>query len=426
MIRLAGADLVLPDRVVGGGTLVVDGERIADIGNLPPRQDLPPDRLRHGYGESAEALRAKAERGSDLEVDFDLTGHYIVPGFIDVHVHGVEGTDTLDGGTAIADVAAKLARYGVTAFCPTSIACDPSTLGRMLAGVRTARTARPPGGARVLPAHLESNFISADYKGAQPASCLRGLVRGAREPGQGDWTGDDILAEIAAARPDVGIVTLAPEIDGALDLIADLVAHGHHVSLGHSGASYEQAMAGIRAGARQATHLFNRMTPITHRAPGLAGAVLESDDVIAELVCDGVHVHPAMMRVALAAKRPERMMAITDGTAGSGLPPGSYASLGGRRISVRDAAYLEDGTIAGSTLTMDRAFAKLASEAGLSLPDAATLCSTTPARALGLQGFGVLAAGAMADFVVLDRDLRVVQTWIAGTLAYDRTSKAPV
>jgi N-acetylglucosamine-6-phosphate deacetylase len=193
------------------------------------------------------------------------------------------------------------------------------------------------------------------------------------------------------------------------------------VSLGHSGATYEQALEGIRAGARQATHLFNRMTPIGHRAPGLAGAVLESDEVVAEIVCDGVHVHPAMVRVALAAKRAERIMAITDGTAGAGLPPGSFAHLGGRRITVRDAAYLEDGTIAGSTLTMDRAFAKLTSEVGLSLPDAATVCSTTPARTLGLQGFGVLVPGAVADVTVLDRDLRVVQTWIGGTLAYDGT-----
>jgi N-acetylglucosamine-6-phosphate deacetylase len=234
------------------------------------------------------------------------------------------------------------------------------------------------------------------------------------------WDGGDILAEIAAARPDVGIVTVAPELDAAIHLIRDLASHGHHISLGHSGATYEQAMEGVRAGARQATHLFNRMTPVTHRAPGLAGAMLESDDVIAELVCDGVHVHPAMMRVALAAKRPERIMAITDGTAGSGLPKGSTATLGGRPISVRDAAYLDDGTIAGSVLTMDRAFSKLTSEVGLSLPDAATVCATTPARALGLQGFGVIARGAIADLVVLDRDLRVVQTWIAGTLAWER------
>jgi N-acetylglucosamine-6-phosphate deacetylase len=426
MIRISGADLVLPDRVLTAGTIVIEGDRIAEIGAA----DL------HGGGSS---LR------QDADLRLSLHDHYIVPGFIDVHVHGVEGTDALDGGAAIQTMAERLPRYGVTAFCPTSIACDPRALGTLLNGVRAARTTRPPGGSRVLPAHLESNFISPEYRGAQPLECLRlprrvevggrrvedGGQR-AEDGGRGaagfaaSWTGDDILAEIANARPDVGIITVAPELDGALDLIRDLGAHGHHVSLGHSGASYEQAMDAVRVGARQATHLFNRMTPITHRAPGLAGAVLESDDVVAELICDGVHVHPAMMRVAVAAKRPERIMAITDGTAGSGLPYGSYATLGGRRIALRDAAYLDDGTIAGSVLTMDRAFAKLTSEVGLSPVDAAIVCATTPARALGLQGLGVLAPGAIADLAVLDRDLRVVQTWVAGTLAWERSSKEAV
>jgi N-acetylglucosamine-6-phosphate deacetylase len=418
MIRLAGADLVLPGRILGGGLLVVDGERITEIVDFPSGATL------------------SADGGGDVTLRFP--DHYVVPGFIDMHVHGIEGTDTLDGGDAIAQIAGKLPRYGVTAFCPTSIACDPVALRAMLAGVRRARTTRSPGGARVLPAHLESNFINPQYKGAQPATCLRlppSRIGSGSDTGQtgvrpasdtDPWTGEDILDEIAAARPDVGIVTVAPEIDGVLELIGDLAAHGHRVSLGHSGASYEQALQAIRAGARHATHLFNRMTAITHRAPGLAGAVLESDEVIAELVCDGVHVHPAMMRVALAAKRPEQIVAITDGTAGSGLAPGATARLGGRTIRVGDAAYLEDGTIAGSTSTMDRAFATLTSAVGLSLADAAVVCATTPARALGLQGFGVLAPGAVADFVVLDRDLRVVQTWIAGTLAYDRTSNRSV
>jgi N-acetylglucosamine-6-phosphate deacetylase len=399
MIRISGADLVLPDRVVAGGTLLIDGDRIA----------------------------ALDDRVESDQIHFELPDHYVVPGFIDVHVHGLEGIDTLDGEGAIAAIAERMPRFGVTAFCPTSLACDPPTLRRMLAGVRIARTTRPPGGARVLPAHLESNFINPEYKGAQPEACLRSprhdsprrSAEGAASAA-GKWTGADILAEIAAARPDVGIVTLAPELDGALDLIRDLVAHGHHVSLGHSGATYEQAVEGIRAGARQATHLFNRMPPLAHRAPGLTGAVLESDDVTVELICDGVHVHPAMMRMALAAKRPDRVMAITDGTAGSGMPPGSTATIGGYPIAIRDAAYLADGTIAGSSLTMDRAFAKLTSEIGLSLSDAATVCATTPARALGLQGFGLIAPGAIADLVVLDRDLRVVQTWIAGVLAFQR------
>jgi N-acetylglucosamine-6-phosphate deacetylase len=145
--------------------------------------------------------------------------------------------------------------------------------------------------------------------------------------------------------------------------------------------------------------------------------------VTAELICDGVHVHPAMMRATIAAKRPERIMAITDGTAGSGLARGTKTHIGGRPITIRDAAYLDDGTLAGSSLTMDRAFAKLTSEIGLSLSDAATVCATTPARALGLQGFGVIAAGAMADLVVLDRDLRVVQTWVSGMLVFELSGR---
>lgn len=395
MIFLSGADLVLPDRVITGGTLVMEDDRIVD---------LLPD----------------ARRGDRGAVHFDLHDHYVVPGFIDVHVHGIEGVDTLESDASVAQVAERMPRYGVTAFCPTSLACDPDRLRRMLRGVRAARTSRPPGGARVLPAHLESNFINPGYKGAQPVECLRRPIADDRWPmSEGSWTARDILTEIESARPDVGIVTVAPEIDGVIDLIRDLTAHGHHVSLGHSGADYDQATEGIKAGARQATHLFNRMPPVNHRAPGLAGAVLEAEDVTAELVCDGVHVHPGMMRVAIAAKGAERIMAITDGTAGSGLADGAESMIGGRRIRVRGAAYLEDGTLAGSVLTMQGAFAKLCTETGLSLTDAAIMCSTTPARALGLQGFGVLAPGATADLAVMDRGFRVVQTWVAGALAYE-------
>ena len=175
-----------------------------------------------------------------------------------------------------------------------------------------------------------------------------------------------------------------------------LAAAGHRVSLGHSGSDYDTAIAAIDAGARHATHLFNRMTPMTHRAPGLPGAVLAREEVTVELICDGYHVHPSMCRVAVAAKGPDGVMAITDATSGAGLKPGSKARLGGRQIEVGEqAAFLEDGTLAGSTLTMDRAFRNIVTSFGGSLVDAALLCSTSPARALGLSGFGVLAEGAV-------------------------------
>jgi N-acetylglucosamine-6-phosphate deacetylase len=156
------------------------------------------------------------------------------------------------------------------------------------------------------------------------------------------------------------------------------------------------------------------MPPLNHRRPGLAGAVLAHEEVTAEVICDGAHVHPAMVRMAIAAKGPSRIMAITDGTAGSGLPRGARTSIGGRPIIVGDLATLEDGTIAGSVLTMDRAFAKLVREIGLSLVDAATVCAGTPARALRLEGLGVIAAGATADLVVLNRELEVVRTFVGG------------
>ena len=388
MILLSGGDVVLPDRLLSRGTVAISADRIVDV--LPGPVDGAGTRI-------------------------DLTGHFIVPGFVDIHVHGLAGHDTLDGADAVATIASLLPRHGTTAFCPTSIACNPATLRRLLTAVRDARASLARGAARVLPAHLESNFINPEFKGAQPLECLRAPRN---QNHAGDFSGRDILDEIAAARPDVGIVTVAPELEGAIDLIRDLVQAGHHVSLGHSGASYDAAMAGIEAGARQATHLFNRMTPIAHRAPGLAGAVLESEEIAAELVCDGVHVHPAMMRVALAAKGVERIMAITDGTAGAGLPAGSRSAIGGRPITVGDAAYLDDGTIAGSVLTMEKAFAKLVTAIGLSLVEAATVCATTPARELRLHGLGVIAPGALADLAVLDKDLNVVRTYVAGTLAW--------
>jgi N-acetylglucosamine-6-phosphate deacetylase len=299
--------------------------------------------------------------------------------------------------------------------------------------IAAARALPEPRGARVLPAHLESNFISPEYAGAQPVACLRtprpALERWKRTGAathaawQEAFDGAEILGEIDRAAPDVGIVTVAPELDGALDLIAWLGGRGHRVSLGHSGATYEQALEAIAAGARHATHLFNRMPRLEHRAPGLVGAVLQTDEVAAELICDGVHVHPALIRTAVAAKRPGKVLAITDGTAAAGLGEGARAALGGRPLTVRDsAAYLLDGTLAGSVLTMDAAFRTLVNRVGMSLVDASTLSSTTAARELGLVGHGLLTVDAVADVVVLDAQLRVVQTYVGGQLAYARAA----
>ena len=397
MIVIAGGDVVLPDRILPNTSLIIDGSRIAAV----------------------EARRVDPS-GATIVSAPDC---FVVPGFVDVHVHGVEGHDTLNDGEPVAAIAALLPGYGVTSFSPTTVACPPVELAAVLRQVAALRATRPPGSARVLPAHLESNFINPEYRGAQPAECLRrppaGETAARDREGSGEFSGEDILRVIAGSRQDVGIVTLAPELPGGIDLVRTLVSAGHRVSLGHTGASLDEAIAAIDAGARHATHLFNRMAPITHRAPGVAGAILAREEVAAELICDGHHVHASMGRIAVASKGVGRMIAITDATAGAGLPVGSTALLGGHRIRVTDqAAVLDDGTLAGSTLTMDRAFATIVRGFGFSVPDASVMCSTTPARELGLAGFGTISVGSIADLAILDRNFRIVRTFIGGEEVY--------
>lgn len=401
-VFLSGASLVLPERIAGGRALVLEGGRIVDIAPAAATAPAPHD------------------------VRFDLPGHFILPGFIDVHIHGLEGHDVLDGAEGLARVAAGLPRYGVTAFCPTSVACAPETLSDLLGNISAIRRARRPIDARVLPAHLESNFINPDYRGAQPAECLRRPdASPSPDVDESEYSATDVLTAIDMHRPDVGILTLAPELPGALPLVRALTESGVRVSLGHSAASYEEAEAAIEAGACHATHLFNRMPPMTHRTPGLAGAVLTRESVAAEIIGDGHHVHPSFVQLAIGAKGVSRVMAITDATAGAGLPVGSHASLGGRRITVNEVARLDDGTTAGSVATMDAVFRFLVSRCGIDMCLAAQLCSTTAARELRLAGHGAIAPGAVADLVVLDMNLRVVQTWIAGVLAWCGTSPPP-
>lgn len=386
MIALRRATVVLADRVLSPGTVILDGPHIVDI----------------------------LDRDVDADETVDCRGGWIVPGFIDVHVHGVDGVDALDDGWPVAWLAERLVRYGVTAFCPTAVACAPSEITGLLHATARAGLGAS-GGARVLGVHLESNFINPSFRGAQPLSCLRHIPFGGHHVDTVDYSGQDVLAAIDALTSAVCVVTLASELPGGIDLVRWLTARGIRASLGHSGANYDQAMAAFDAGAAQVTHLFNRMPPLHHRDPGLAGAALSRDDVVAELICDGVHVHRSVARMARRAKGPGGVLAITDGTAGAGLQTGARARLGGRPIVVGDAAaYLDDGTLAGSILTMDGAFRGLMTLFGCTPWEAAACCSTNPARALGLGDTGQLRPGARADLVVLESDWTVRATWVDG------------
>jgi N-acetylglucosamine-6-phosphate deacetylase len=387
---LHAGTVVRPDRVGLDCTIVLEGDRIVDV--VDGRQT-----------------------GGDGDVILDRRSRTVVPAFVDAHLHGVAGTDVLEGAGAVGRVAAQLPRWGVAAFCPTSIACPPEVLRAFLRDVAAERQALRAGSARVLGAHLESNFLNPDLRGAQP---LEYICPAAGPQKAGAISAREVLAVMEEWRTSIAIVTLAPETPGALELVARFVAAGLLVSLGHTGATFEEARAAIHAGASRATHLFCAMRPLAHRDPGVVGAVLTHDHMHAELIADGVHVHPAMMRIAIAAKTPERIVAITDGTAASGLPRGAKARLGGLPITAADVARLDTGAFGGSVLTMDRAFATLVRQCDVDLVDAARMCATTPARDLRLAKHGCIEAGQVADLAVLDGELRVVETWIDGRRAW--------
>jgi N-acetylglucosamine-6-phosphate deacetylase len=298
----------------------------------------------------------------------------LAPGFVDLQVNDW------------ADLRPSLLAQGVTAWCPTLVTSQWDSYA-----VELERIAAPPpdGSPAVLGAHLEGPFLGG-APGAHPVSMLRPFDR--------EWL--DKLPAI------VRLMTVAPELDGAPDVISALVERGVVVSLGHSTASYEETLAAIDAGATMVTHLFNGMGPLHHREPGLLGAALTDRRLYAGLIADLVHVHPAGLALAFAAKGADRIVLVTDAV--------SWPE------PVDDAPRLGDGTLAGSCLTMDRAIANVVQHAGVPLPDAIRAASTNPADLMGAADRGRIEVGARADLVGLDADLRVATTWIAGDPVFSR------
>lgn len=326
---------------------------------------------------------------------------WIVPGFIDLQVNGAFGCDFTSDPRSVAKVAARLPETGVTGFLPTLISSPLSDYSRRLRVLESAAHEAP--GAEILGVHLEGPYLSPEKAGAHDPNDLR-------------------LPEILPFQtwpctPLVRIVTLAPELPGAIELIRALRARGILVSAGHSAATYAQAAAGFDAGITWGTHLYNAMQGFTHREPGLVGALL-SLDVPCGLIVDGIHAHPAAVKLALRTKGAEGITLVTDSMAAMGTSPGDYR-LGGRRVIVDEsAARLQDGTLAGSILTMNTAIRNLMSYTTCSLADAVTMASTTAARILGLARKGKIEQDCDADLVVLDKELAVQLTIVRGEIVY--------
>lgn len=329
----------------------------------------------------------------------------ILPGFIDLHVHGGGGVDIMQGGHAALAVARLHARHGTTAMLATTMTADETDIARALEGIAAAMTMRAPGTARVLGVHLEGPYISIERLGAQPPLVVEATI--------------EQVQRLRAIAP-IEVITLAPEIGQHLALIPVLAGLGIRVQVGHSAGTYEDAVAALHAGARGFTHLFNGMTGVDHYRPGIAAAALAHAEY-AELIPDLQHVHAGMIHAALRAI--PHLYCITDATAATGMPDGEYA-LGVQRVhKCQGCVRLADGTsLAGSALTMDQALRNLVS-IGLDLADASNRLSRYPADYLDLHDRGRLQSGAWADMVVLDRQLQVRQVFVEGeSIALDDAS----
>ncbi|MFZ0042723.1 MAG: N-acetylglucosamine-6-phosphate deacetylase [Solirubrobacteraceae bacterium] len=342
--------------------------------------------------------------GSDEVID--LGGHWLVPGYIDTHVHGGGGaqfnTTELD---EVAGAAAFHADHGTTALLATTVSAPLDELEDALRTIAAVGGDDGIRGAAVLGCHLEGPFLST----ARP---------GAMDPDTFADADPEILHRLlAAANGRVRWMTLAPELPGAIELVRELASNGIVAALGHTDATYDQALAAVDAGARAATHVFNAMSPLHHREPGVLGAVLDSEGISIELICDGVHVDPAVLRLAFRAKGGQRVRLVTDAMAAAGMPDGEYR-LGTATVRVTEgrATLAQGSSIAGSTLTMEMAVANAVRFLGISVEEAVAMASSIPARELGLEHCkGAIASGMDADLVILDDELRVRATLIGGT-----------
>ncbi|MFH1046467.1 MAG: N-acetylglucosamine-6-phosphate deacetylase [Candidatus Omnitrophota bacterium] len=361
---ITNAKIILPDKVISGGALIVKNGKIA-------------------------AVRTAKQYPRGLET-IDARGYFVAPGFIDLHIHG-----------DIARVSRQQSAGGTTGFLATLHPAKPKALLVNIA--RALGQKEKAVGARLLGIRLEGPFLARAFCGALSAQCLRAP------------TVDEIKKIIQAGGRDLKMMVIAPELNGALAAIRRLKGCGIVASLGHSGASYEQAERAVRAGITHATHTFNRMSGFDHRAPGVLGAVLTDERVAAEVIADGVHVHPVALEVLWRCKGQKRLMLVTDSTQAQDHPVKKRRG---------DVFVLPNGTLYGTHLTLIKAVKNARAFLPITLPEAVRLATLNPARVLGIeQRKGSIAVGKDADLVIFDRRFRVRATIVEGNVVYNRSLK---
>jgi len=380
-LYIKGGKVFLPDKKVLHKTLIIEDKVICDI-------------IPHGY-----------KPGSKDKV-IDVTGKMVVPGFIDVHTHGAFGKDTMDGTwDAIHTIGRFFAAHGVTSYLPTVGTFAPELIMKAIDNVRTCP--QPEDGARHLGIHVEGPYLNVEHRGAQQ----KDLIRKPDAVEYQKWLDTGV----------VKLITLAPEIEKALEFIDLGVEKDVEFSIGHSGASYEQVVEAANHGLKQATHLYNGMLGIHHRNPGTVGAILTDNRIFAQIITDGIHVHPAMVKLAVMAKGISRIILITDSIRGAGLCDGNYDYYG-QKFTVKDGiARTPEGGLAGSTLMLDQAIKNMIKFTGMSLNEVLPMATLVPAEAMGWsERRGVLKPGADADVTILNDDLIVEKTFVLGKEVFSK------
>lgn len=373
---------------------------------ITPFEEIYPGTVEIENGVIKKVYAGKNSSGEDLE------GKIIAPGFIDVHTHGIGGFDVTysamsDSEQEVEETLIKMSEkyltHGVTLFLPTTVTAPHEVLLIAAKGVKSVISYQKDqlAGAKIGGLHLEGPYINKEKKGAQNPEFIR-------------FPNIQELKEYwEASEGNIKTITIAPEVEGSLELIQYARSLGIYVSLGHTNATYEEAKAAIYAGANRATHLYNAMRPINHREPGVIIAAIESPQVYLELICDLIHISPRIIHFTLKHAGVERIVTITDSIIATDFPDGKY-SLGGLEVIVKDGVCrLKDGTLAGSTLTMDKALRNLV-EIGIPLKDAIRTMTYNPAKALGIHKAGAILPGYLADLVILDRDLHIDSVYIDG------------
>ncbi|OCL27209.1 N-acetylglucosamine-6-phosphate deacetylase [Orenia metallireducens] len=340
---------------------------------------------------------------TDIEL-IDIDGKYVAPGFIDLHIHGAGGKDTMDANTeALTEISSTILQTGVTAFLPTTMTMDKESIYQALNVIRELMN-RNLKGAKILGAHMEGPFINEEYKGAQDAKYIQ-------EPSY-EFVKDYLDV--------IKIITLAPEVNRGYEFISKMKENNTVLSMGHSNATYKEAIEAIKRGIKHATHMFNAMTPLHHRDPGVVGSVFTSD-ITCELIADKIHVHPDLFQLLVDIKGQDKVILITDSMRAGCMKEGKY-DLGGQEVTVKsNSARLEDSTLAGSVLTLNQALKNIVDNTDLDLIEAIKMVSLNPAKLISVDKYkGSIAVAKDADMVVFDEEIDISLTIVEGEILYNK------